>query len=242
MKWQIWFLSVSLILVTGSFYLNSLKDKRDEKPVQQNTNSTVICKSDADTSSWREYISSLGFSIKIPPLVDTVNRCYSGGEGTAPLSVFEDDVDNVVYISPEYYYDYGDHSDCKKITFTLDYLKSQGKTAKPFLSWKIDMVNVLGKSDIDKFIKADYDSSCAAGEFSANDDGTYSVVITGEDWDNGGMENSSCSWEMHYKILYSSEKHKLLSIKLAADYDFYLSQNGVFYDYGPEMLSSLRFR
>ena len=236
-------IAIILLLVSGAvFYLRKDKKEADHLPdykpgVVANIKRTV------DASSWDEYVNSeLGFSIKLPPEVSCFNRCSQAKKPLVPIKVFQDNKNNTVYITPEYYYDYGDNSNCEKIEASLASLEAQGMTVKPFLAWKIDVIKADNLDDVNNFIKRNFASSCMVGSQTMNNDGVYEIGITGEDWANGGMVNSNCYWEMHYKILYSPEKHKLLSVKLPIDYDFFISDDslGGLLDYGQEMAKSLK--
>ncbi len=230
------FIFVGLIL-----FLNKKEQPSILAPIDKGVVANI--KKSVDTSNWGEYINSqLGFSIKIPPETQCLDRCGGSKNLLVPVKIFQDNNNNAVYVTPEYYYDYRDEK-CEKVETSLASLQVQGKTVKPFLAWKIDVIKVDNLDDVKKFIKDYYPENCIFGNQKINDDGTYDIGIVGEDWANGDMVNSTCPYEMHYKILYSPEKHKLISVKLPIDYDFFVYNDspGGLDDYGREMVKSLKF-
>ncbi|HNY35735.1 MAG TPA: hypothetical protein PLD14_02950 [Candidatus Pacearchaeota archaeon] len=242
MKEWIKILIIMVCLITGPF-LFSLLIEEEPKVVSVNNGLVAKIKRTIDTSNWGEYINAqLGFSIKIPPETQCIDRCGGSKDPLVPVKVFQDNNNNAVYITPEYYYDYRKEK-CEKIEASLASLQAQGKTVKPFLAWKIDVIKVDNLEDIKKFIKDYYPENCIFGDQKINDNGTYDISIIGNDWANGEIVNSTCPYEMHYKILYSPEKKKLISVKLPIDYDFFIYNDspGGLDDYGQEMIKSLKF-
>lgn len=234
---------IIVVFIFIGLFLFSLSTKKESTPTPINEDTAVNIKRDVDTSNWQKYINDqLGFSIKIPPETHCIDRCSGSKDSLAPVKIFQDNNNNAAYITPEYYYDYRDKK-CEKIEISLASLEAQGIIAKPFLAWKIDVIKVYNLDDIKKFIKNYFPENCVFESQKINDDGTYDISITGDDWANGGMVNSTCPMEMHYKILYSPEKHKLISVKLPVDYDFFVYDDslGGLKNYDQEMIKSLKF-
>lgn len=238
---------IKILIITVCVFIGpslfSLLIKEEPKSILVNNGVIMKTKRIVDTSNWGEYINTqLGFSIKIPPETQCINRCGGSKDSLVPVKIFQDNNNNAVYVTPEYYYDFRDKN-CEKIEISLASLETQGMAVKPFLAWKIDVIKVDSLDDVNKFIKNNFAESCSIGNKKLNNDGTYDISITGDDWANGGMVNSSCPWEMHYKILYSPKKHKLISVKLPIDYDFFIYNDspGGLEDYDQEMVKSLKF-
>lgn len=203
---------------------------------------------DVDTSGWNLYANSqLGFSIKIPSQVSGVNRCEHS-DFLVPVTVFSEEGNNSVYIVPEYYYDRDSESgSCKKITYSLDLLINPEKSgsiffARAFIGWRVVVIEVNNLEEVNKFIGDNFGKACVVGSQTLNDKGFYEIGIIGSDWDTVGRIDSTCFWELHYKILYSPEKHRLLSIRQGPDYDFFVQNPGGMINYDKEMLESIDFQ
>jgi|WetSurMetagenome_2_1015567.scaffolds.fasta_scaffold56142_2 hypothetical protein len=237
-----YFIFFATIIIAAFFILKENKEaeKIDDNKIDQTINRV---KKEVDQSDWKEYVNDdFGFSIKIPQEISLVNRCSSDKGDFVGVKVFEDKENNSTYIIPEYYYDRKeDLQKCEKIEYSLASIKKEGGW-KPFLGWKIDVAEINNSEEIVKFIKNNFGEACTIGGQKEEGDGIYNIEITGEDW-SSQMTNSTCPWEMHYKIIYLPEKHKLLSIKLGIDYDFFVYDNevqGGLIDFGSEMLKSLK--
>jgi hypothetical protein len=236
---------ILIIAICILFGLILFLNKKEQPSILAPIGKGVVAniKKSVDTSNWEEYINSqLGFSIKIPLETQCLDRCSGSKNLLVPVKIFQDNNNNAVYVTPEYYYEYRDEK-CEKIEASLASLQAQGKTVKPFIAWKIDVIKVNNLDEVKKFIKDYYPENCIFGNQKINNDGTYDISIVGEDWTNGNIVNSTCPYEMHYKILYSPEKHKLISVKLPIDYDFFVYNDspGGLDDYGQEMVKSLKF-
>ncbi|MFZ3054389.1 MAG: hypothetical protein WA091_00155 [Minisyncoccales bacterium] len=241
LKYFIFFITIILVV-----FLIFEENKESEKPNDEKVNQVIsYVKKEIDQSDWREYINErLGFSIKIPKEISLLNRCSADAGDFVAVKVFEDKENNSVYIIPEYYYDWKEDSQkCEKIEYSLALIKEEGGR-KPFLGWKIDVVEINNSEELTKFIKSNFGEACIVGDKKDEGGGIYNVKIIGEDWTNQRTE-STCPWEMHYKIIYLPEKHKLLSVRLGIDYDFFVYDSevqGGLIDYGQEMLKSLKIQ
>ncbi|MFA5086415.1 MAG: hypothetical protein WC468_02400 [Candidatus Paceibacterota bacterium] len=231
-------ISVLAILIIVVLFFNPKDGKNEESVGESKNNSAFTYNKDVNTSDWISYSNQrLGFSMKIPPEITCANRC-SKDDLLAPVKAIEDG--DSVYIVPEYYYDLGGSGKCEKIVYDIGLLKKQQEgSIKPFLGWKIDVAPVSGVDGIGRFIKDNFGKSCSVGNYNLKNDGLEEISIVGTDWPD---VNSSCPREMHYKIIYSSESRRVLSVKKGIDYDFYILFPGGMTDYGPEMLESIDFK
>jgi len=240
LKYFIFF--ITILLVAFLIFEENKESKVDDEKINQTIN---YVKKEVDQSDWREYINErLGFSIKIPQEIRLLNRCSADAGAFVAVKVFEDTENNSVYIIPEYYYDWKENSQkCEKIEYSLALIKEEGGW-KPFLGWKIDVAEINDLEEMTKFIKSNFGEACIVGDQKDEGGDIYNIKIIGDDWTNQRTE-STCPWEMHYKIIYLPEKHKLLSVKLGIDYDFFVYDSevqGGLIDYGQEMLKSLKIQ
>jgi len=212
-----------------------------------------------DMSDWTNYTNKmLGFSISIPEIVNSIDRCNSK-DHLVPLKVFEDNVNNTVYFVPEYYYDNIDNpkpreSDCVKKIYSLQLIKDElaGKGLEgkyisspnnPFLGIAIRLKNVKTDTELTKLIKDNYGLGCIAGEKTLRDQqkGVYEVAIAGENQNKGvGVSNPDCPVNYLVKILYASEKGKVMYVTLGQE----SALDGAspdYRDYTEEMIKSFRF-
>lgn len=240
LKYFIFFIAIFLVV----FLI--FKEDKESKVNEEKSDQTInYVKKEIDQSDWKEYINErLGFSIKIPQEIHLVNRCSADAGAFVGIEVFEDVENNSVYIMPKYYYDRKEGSQkCEKIEYSLALIKEEGGW-KPFLGWKIDVAEINNSEELARFIKNNFGEACIVKNQKDEGGGVYNIIITGEDWGDQRTE-STCPWEMHYKIIYLPEKHKLLSVKLGIDYDFFVYDTevqGGLIDYGQEMLKSLKIQ
>lgn len=213
---------------------------------------------------WQTYTNSqLGFSIEYPQVVYGVYRCSPDKDIWVPVKTFEYNKNGITYITQEYYYDDQDSKIqdntgiCKKITYTLESLKSEEENAtfpdgthypgwKPFIGWKILTNSIKNNTELNKFIKKNYGSGCLIGSKNPwkPQNSVYEIVIKGEDWNKGaGLDTTTCPINYQYKILYTPEKNKIISIKLGQECTFDISPTDSIdyqcYDY--KMIDSFRF-
>lgn len=210
---------------------------------------------------WREYVNSQsGFSMRIPKAVDGLYRCPLDQTFQVPVKVFEDNENGIVYISQEYFYEAQWDSElekftgpCEKITRSPELLGNEYEQTKsflewpmsfkPFLGWAIFIRDVKDENELNKFIKENYASGCFVGDkISWRQEGSYEVIIRGEDWGEEGtsLGTTTCPWSYIYKLLYFPEKNKIISVNLGQECTFradvYANQC-----YDEEIVSSLRF-
>jgi hypothetical protein len=250
---------VFLLILSGAvlFQLN----KKGPVPVSINLKSEVAVPKPIDTSTWTDYTNNqLGFSIKIPPQVPTLYRCPDKQIGNTPVKAYIDDQNGAVYISAEYYYD-ADWSQpeqkyigaCDKITYSLESLKKEesgkyasGRGSHPFLGWKIIINDPKDDNEVDSFVKQNFGSTCSIISKDLQSDGNYQIVIKGRDLiENGeGIMDENCYTNFVYKILYSQEKHKLMSVILGQECTFGTdpSEQDSYQCYDDSMIKSFKFR
>jgi len=249
------------LFVITFFWINNIK--KEIKPLPLNNNPIITePKKSIDTSSWKNYTNNqLGFSIKIPLEVPTLYRCPSNNQnGHTPLETYEDNQNGIVYISAQYYYDAKWSQaeqeyigGCDKITYTLKSLENRendnglyiASDQKPFLGWKIIISNIDNDDGISKYIKDNFGSGCLLSEKILENNGIYDIKIKGEDWDKKTTDlgNTTCSWGSLYKILYSPEKHKLMSVILGQECTFGTDPSipPSYQCYDEEMIKSFEF-
>ena len=238
---------IVLIIILGglAFYYSINKEK--PVPITQNNNLNKV-----DISKWTDYSNSqLGFSIKIPLEVPTLYRCSDSKQvGNTPLGVFEDNQNGSIYISQKYYYDANWSQteqkyigDCSKITYSLESLKKEekannlaGLASHPFLGWKIIVNNPKNESELANFVKQNFGSTCTISSKDIQEDGNYEISIKGKDVGQNLMD-TNCPTNFEYKILYSPEKNKLMSVILGQECTFGTTQC-----YDKDMINSFKFK
>lgn len=151
--------------------------------VSENPLPTLTSTPTPEAVKWTNYTNkTLGFSISMPEKVYGFDGCDSSDNFLVPLKTFEDNVNNSVYIVPEYYYDnyYGSDiknpkpgiSNCETKTYTLQIIKDemQGKGLEdryisshgnPFLGVAVRIKNIKNDAELNKFIKDNYSSGCS---------------------------------------------------------------------------------
>ncbi len=236
---------LALIFIGGFLFLSNKKEKA---PVINNPNNGVVTPKPIDTSSWTNYTNTqLGFSIMIPLEINGKVRCSDAQATNVPVKIFEDNSNGIVYISQSYYYDAWDQAQqkitnqCKKITSTLDSLRGGD-----ILGWKITINNIKDNEDILKYIKANFGSTCSIVDKFLQNDGNYQITIKGRDLTENGevTMDSTCLTNFVYKILYSQEKHKLMSVVLGQECKFGTdpSVQSSYQCYDDTMIQSFKFR
>ncbi|MFA5730011.1 MAG: hypothetical protein WC938_02205 [Candidatus Paceibacterota bacterium] len=217
--------------------LFSLLIKEEPKPIPNNEGVVSKVKRVVDTSDWNEYINTqLGFSMKIPLKVSTICRCDEKQEEGTPLKVFEDNQNGVIYISQEYYYDANWSQpeqrfigECNKITYSLELLKKEeenkyytGRSSRPFLGWKIIINNPKNDDELIGFVKQNFGPTCSIVLNDLQKDGNYQINISGRNLIENGVRvmDENCYTNFAYKILYSPEKQKMMSLILGQECTF----------------------
>jgi hypothetical protein len=236
---------LALIFIGGFLFL---LNKKEKTPIINNPNNVIVTPKPIDTSSWTNYTNTqLGFSIMIPLEINGKVRCSDAQATNVPVKIFEDNSNGIVYISQAYYYDAWDQAQqkttnqCKKITSTLDSLRGGD-----ILGWKITINNIKDDEDILKYIKANFGSTCSIVDKSLQNDGNYQISIKGRDLTENGevTMDLTCLTNFVYKILYSQEKHKLMSVVLGQECKFGTdpSVQSSYQCYDDTMIKSFKFQ
>lgn len=235
---------LALIFVGGILlFLN----KQGARPIVSNPDNKATPKP-MDTSSWIDYVNAqLGFSIMVPPETNGKVRCSNAQATNVPVKIFEDNSNGVVYISQAYYYDAWDQAkqimtdQCKKVTPTLDSLR-----AGDILGWKIAINDIKNDEDILKYVRANFGSTCSITDKALQKDGNYQISIKGRDFaENGEITmDPTCLTNFVYKILYSQEKHKLMSVALGQECEFGTNPSiqSSYQCYDDTMIQSFKFQ
>lgn len=211
---------------------------------------------------WVNYSNSqLGFSIKYPSEIPTIYRCPNKQVSNTPLTFFEDNENGNVYIVPEYYYDANWSQanqkyigDCSKITYSLDSLKKEeglseyqsGIASHPFLGWKIIIDNLDSDKELSNIVKQNFGSTCTIQTKVLQEDGNYSITFKGRSLvqDGQGIMDETCYNNFVYKIMYSPEKKKLMSVILGQECTFGTDPNDTanYKCFDNEMIKSFKFQ
>lgn len=213
-----------------------------ESPVSNNQRKPV------DTSNWNTYIDKqLGFSIEIPPEVYSLAYCDPSLE---PLRILEDNTNGSVYIFQNYH-DIEKDGQCLKIIRSLDDLIKETGVApfdsfpKPAFGWEIIINNVKNDQDILKYIKQNFGSTCIISSKELQQDGNYQIILMGSD---GGKKDGpwygTCSLDFAYKVIYSPQKNKMMSVQIGQECTFQNSDPATSSDYqcyDDDMINSFKF-
>lgn len=224
------------IIVGACFYLSNKKELTAE-PIKETINTPE--RKPIDTSTWMNYTNNqLGFSMLIPPDGPTLYRCQERPITRTPIKIIEDNPNGAVYISRAYYYAADWNSEeqkytgsCDKVVFTLASLKkykkdiseSLGQTGASmefFLGWKIIINNPKSDNEIANLVKENFGSTCVIDSDTILSNGEHEFSLKGSDW-NVSDGYGNCPIEFAYKILYSPQKHKLMSVVLGQECKFY---------------------
>jgi hypothetical protein len=254
---------IIIFIFIGIFLLLNKKELIS-KPTENNvaTNNIITnIKKPVDTSTWTDYKNDqLGFLMKIPLEVPTLHKCSSDNQTkNTPIKIYEDNQNGVVYISAEYYYDvFWNQAEqkyignCDKINYSLELLKIEeatkylsGLASHPFIGWKIIIKNIGNDDDILKYIKENFGSTCTIVSKNLQENGNYQIDIKGISLvENGqGIMDETCLTNFVYKILYSPEKHKLMSVVLGQECTFGTDPSipSAYQCYDDEMINSFKF-
>ncbi|MFA5368755.1 MAG: hypothetical protein WC303_01955 [Candidatus Paceibacterota bacterium] len=236
---------LALIFIGGFLFFSNKKEKA---PVINNPNNGIITPKLIDTSSWTNYANAqLGFSIIIPLEINGKVRCSDMQATNVPVKVFADNSNGLVYISQAYYYDAWDQAQqkmtdqCKKITPTLDSLRDGY-----ILGWKIVINDIKNDEDILKYVKENFGPTCSITDRGLQKDGNYQISIKGRDLTENGevTMDPTCLTNFVYKILYSQEKQKLMSVALGQECSFGTdpSVQSSYQCYDNTMIQSFKFQ
>jgi hypothetical protein len=229
------FFILIIILIISALYIYNLVNK---DTIEEDNNNI----------QWTLYQNTeLGFSINIPSKIDTIYVCSDSIEKEySPVIVFEDNEKGVVYISPEYYYnanwdieESNYTNNCEKVVVSLDSLNNE-KLPKPSLGWKIIINDINTENDVLSIIKQNFGSSCNI-ESTNKEDNDYNIKLKGDDW-SSEEGWGDCQINYSYKIVYSPEKNKIMSVIIGQECSFgmYLDIDS-YYGYDEDMINSFKF-
>jgi hypothetical protein len=217
-----------------------------------NNEEKIIPKKLIDTSNWNEYINNqLGFSIKIPQKVFTIGHCQKD-QNFATLKILDDSSNKTVYILEDYYKT-NDNGECIKVDNSLESvqkqikeLKEQGYYPSPYLGWSIIVNDINSEEDILKYLKNSFGSGCYIENKSLQGDGNYDIRLKGERNNEEDPWWGNCPLNFAYKIIFSKEKNKLMSVVLGQECKFQ-SINPELSDpsyecYDEEMIKTFKFQ
>lgn len=213
------FLVSLIVIIIALFLFYKLQSKNILNNQNNQSNEIKII----DTSDWIKYTNTeLGFSMLIPRETNGMVRCSNMSAVNVPVRIFEDNQNGVVYISQEYYYDAWDNDSqkftdqCQKIFLALESLKSNN-----ILAWKIIINNPKNEADVLKYVKDNFGTTCIIKDKDLLPNGDYKISLIGSDTGNKDEPwYGSCMLNFHYKIIYSPEKHKLMSVALGQECKF----------------------
>ncbi|MBU4338839.1 hypothetical protein KKD57_04770 [Patescibacteria group bacterium] len=206
---------------------------------------------------WETYTNTeLGFSIKYPQMVYGIYRCEPYKPFYVPIKIFDDSKNGITYITHEYYYEAPYSSElsdytgpCEKIISSLESLKKEKETyGNPFLTWVINIKNIKNDSELNKFIKDNYGSTCSMEKKipRKQQTGVYEITLKSEDWDKEiKSEAAACRLAMSpLIILYKPEIEKIMSVELGQGCFFAISEtDGKDYQcYDNNIIDSFRFK
>jgi len=198
-----------------------------------------------------KYINyKLGFSIKTPKEMSYYyGGCKWDGESyrpqaqMVPVKVFEDNNNDMVYISGEYYYELGGkteesgrtlYSECNKVLNSADFY-NQGPH---WQGWKITIREVKNDEELEEFIKENYGQSCKLKQkVSSEQEGVYDAWIESFRSAEEGIEKE-CFINYAKVLKYYPDGNRVVSWPLGQAFSFY-KEVGVEYD--EEMVKSFRF-
>ena len=239
----------------------SKKENIEKEEVQKKKDKDTVV-SVPSKEIWETYTNSeLGFSIKYPQMVAGLYSCSPKKSSWVPIKVFEDKKDGIVYITEEYYYSDWDREtqsntgSCKKIINSLELLQKEKEEMqkgefslwwKPFLGWAISTGNIKNENELNKFIKDNYSSGCFAESRNSwqQQAGVYEIKLNGfkdAKGNNTDLGNAVCPVNYVYKILYISEKDKVMSVKLGQECNFRTNLTKNYKCYDDKMINSFKF-
>ena len=210
-----------LILLFVGFIL--FKPSTKETVPANNNQNKINIKKKIDTSTWNEYINNqLGFSIKIPSEVFMSGSCE--GDKYDSLKILQDNENNSVYILTNHYTI--DNGKCLKVSYSLDDIRKQKQDMageiyfSPYLGWNIMVNNIANKEDILKYLKSSFGSGCFIDNEYLREDGSYRIYLKGTRNSESDPWWGTCPLNFSYRIIYSPEKHKLMSVVLGQECKF----------------------
>jgi len=222
-------LILSLLISTVWLYfylpttLNTPAIVAEADPLQesQTTKPTIETPSSESKDGWISYTSPQGFSLSYPKV--TMGAGCSGEASTSvPIRLIEDAENHYTYLTIS----------CSDTLETLREKTRQASAIKDYKqekipsAWSIAQKDIRNENDLDTFIKEHYGTGgCVVGErkLTTRQDGVYEVTINGTDWKNpsdGFYTSTSCRIDYAYKLFYSPQKGRAISLVLGQDCTF----------------------
>lgn len=233
---------VACIAIGISFFLFN---KKEIEPTIKYTGTIANIKKPVDISDWNEYINSrLGFSIKIPPQVFMLG-CREKTE-YGQIRTIENNEKGTVYLVEDYY------DNCVKTVQSLESisahqkeLSENGYFPSPYLGWSIIINDIEKDEDILKYAKDNFGSGCYIDNKDLEKDGNYRIYLKGEKNDENDPWWGSCPINFSYRIIYSPEKHKMMSVALGQECKFHNmnpeTASPSYQCYDEEMIKTFKF-
>jgi len=213
----------------------------------KNEETNKYVKKPIDTSDWNEYVNNqLGFSIKIPSSVFAIG-CEK--DRMEPLRIVQDN--NAIYVLEDYY-KYDNQGNCVKSSYSLEKIRKEFNEYSgeayysPYLGWRILINNIEDEDDILKYVKESFGSGCSIENKKLQDDGNYKIYLKGERNSDSDPWWGNCLLNFSHRIIYSPQKHKLMSVVLGQECKFQ-STNPELLDqsyecYDEEMINTFKFK
>lgn len=240
--------SAVIVFVAVFLLCRNIKEATPEnKPANEGVVANIsLAPKPADTSDWTDYTNErLGFSIKIPPKVFMIG-CRKEDPTFSSPRILEDG--NSVYVLEDYYR-VDSEGQCVKISYSLDDIKEQIKESSvypsPHLGWNIIINDVDNDQDILSMLRQSFGSGCLIDSRFLQDDGNYRIFLKGERNSETDPWWGSCPLNFSYRVIYSPEKKKMMSVTLGQECKFQ-STNPELSDqsyrcYDEEMAKSFKF-
>jgi hypothetical protein len=244
---------IAILFVVSILLFFYLFNKKETASVPVDKGVVVPIKRLVDTSNWNKYYNSqLGFSIKIPKEVFEIVSCRQE-KGLTPIRVLQDNNKGIVYIFEDYYKN-NQSGQCVKVSRSLDDLRVEtentgkdivGGLPMPYFGWEIIINEAKNDEDVLEHIKDNFGSGCIVTYKRLQEDGNYDIKLSGsQKVEEGDPWWGNCYLNFAYKIIYSSEKNKLMSMGLGQECKFYSSDPGTsssYQCYDEAMIQSFKF-
>jgi hypothetical protein len=180
---------------------------------------------------WATYDSPQGISFKYPRQISTLDRCGDKKKDNPYVgtTVIEDNKNGIVYVAPEYYFDYPATADgsqdtsktCQKISYSLDQINGEGTPQTAYYGngvlggLNIIVREIRSRTEFDKFVQDVFGPACKAEDQPSTQSeykGEYRIK-----YDKKAYEDGSCFVNFTYKLDYNAEQNKAFFVNLGQD-------------------------
>lgn len=227
-------------------------DEHAQTPVSEDEVAEIPATSTTESAwngLWAVYTSPQGVSFRYPKQIGVIDRCGDQKEQNPYVStkIIEDSKHGIVYVAPEYYFDYPATADgsqdttkpCQKIYYSLDQIDGEDLAQTEYFSsgnilggLNINIRAVKDQNELDKFIKDIYGSGCkikaqevyqdAEGNVTSLDEmgGNNEIELNaGEDAEGNvtSLGETVCPVNYGYKILHGTATNKSVAMSLGQD-------------------------